>query len=595
MYIHYIMNITPKISNTIIMASIIAILLLSTALSGRINAQQPAVEDSLLFTIQLNEDSTSLFFSNWSDKISKSLAGPIIMADHTFLFHSENGYALYNMSGKLLDEHSLIKDNMKAKAAKKPKMCLAYPFDSETLIYYTDSDELMVYRKKIKKKGFDRVPPDEMEMFRDIKTSEPLNIYRSGTTEDVGRKTSLRPHLAGFTAMTGGSKWWSIDLFFSFTAPMLMETDGEFTSFFPGLREGGGNCDIQTSLIEPLGVFSREGRWYYLGLHTVTGSKNEEYYQTIVLCDQAGNILYCSQLLKQEMTDAVLQERKDINTVFTVRKAGRHVFVPAVDPYGDIYYGIINWEWKKLEVYKRSFLRYLPSAAPPAYADKFDREARMSYLPVKVDCSDASRRGIVPEILYKDDKGSTELLDEKGLTRDEYFVKVHRLPNEDLRKKVSRVAPKIPREIGKMQDSISKLPTTWCPYGISLNHESLGTLSNLDYGFGEVVVCAWVMGVSKSKNVYVRVDLEDWAEVVVFTKEGRFIERFTFNNNQYKIRKDVVVLSPNEEVYERDYEAGMNAKGKASGYKFTVWKKGTLPIVPKDPPKDKSKKKKKKK
>jgi len=83
----------------------------------------------------------------------------------------------------------------------------------------------------------------------------------------------------------------------------------------------------------------------------------------------------------------------------------------------------------------------------------------------------------------------------------------------------------------------------------------------------------------------------------VFTKEGRFIERFTFNNNDYKIRKDVVVLSPNEEVYERDYEAGMNAKGKASGYKFTVWKKGTLPIVPKDPPKisKQAKKKKKKK
>jgi hypothetical protein len=573
-------------------ATALTALLLSTAPCGSARAQQAAVEDSLLFTIPLSEDSTSLYFSNWSDKISKSLAGPVMMAGNTFLFHSENGYALYNMSGKLLDEHSLVKDNMKAAAAKKPKMYLAYPFDGETLIYYTDADSLTVYRKKIKKKGLDKVPPAELEMFRDIKSSEPLNIYRSGTTEDVGRKASLRPHLAGFTALTGGSKWWSIDLFFSFTAPMLMETDGEFTSFFPGLREGGGNCEIQTSLIEPLGVFSREGRWYYLGIHAATGSKEEEYYQTIVLCDQAGNILYCSQMLKQEIKDAVLQERKDINTVFTVRKAGRHVFVPAVDPYGDIYYGIINWEWKKLEVYKRSFLRFLPSAAPPAYADKFDREARMTYLPVKIDCSNASRRGVVPEILYKDDKGSTELLDVKGLTRDGYFTMVHRLPNEELRKKVARVAPRMPKEIGVMQDSISKLPTTWCPYGISLNHESLGTLSNLDYGFGDVVICAWVMGVSKSKNVYVRVDLEDWAEVVVFTAEGRFIERFTFNNNPYKFRKDVVVLSPSEEVYERDYEAGMNAKGKASGYKFTVWKKGTLPIIPKDAPKSKGKKKK---
>jgi hypothetical protein len=581
--------------NAYIVAATAAAILLLAAEYGPARAQQAAVEDSLLFTIALSEDSASLFYSNWSDKISKSLAGPVIMADRTFLFHSENGYALYNMSGKLLEEHSLIKDNMKAVAAKKPKTHLAYPFDDETLIYYSDAESLTVYRKKIRKKGLDKVAPAELGMFRDIKSSEPLNIYRSGTTEDVGRKASLRPHLAGFTALSGGSKWWSIDQFFSFTAPMIMETDGEFTSFFPGLREGGGNCEIQTSLIEPLGVFSREGRWYYLGIHAVTGSKEEEYFQTIVLCDQAGNILYCSQLLKQEITDAVLQERKDINTVFTVRKAGRHVFVPAVDPYGDIYYGIINWEWKKLEVYKRSFMRFLPSAAPPAYADKFDREARMSYLPVNIDCSNASRRGVVPEILYKDDKGSTELLDVKGLTRDGYYAMVHRLPNEGLQKKVSRVAPKIPKEIGAMQDSIAKLPTTWCPYGISLNHESLGTLSNLDYGFGEVVICAWVMGVSQSKNVYVRVDLEDWAEVVVFTNEGRFIERFTFNNNPYKIRKDVVVLSSQEEVYERDYEAGMNAKGKASGYKFTVWKKSTLPIVPKDPPKSKDTKKKKRK
>jgi len=578
-------------------SALTALLLLSAALSDRAAAQQPAAEDSLLFTITLSDDSTSLFYSNWSDKISKSLAGPIVMSGKTFLFHSENGYALYNMSGKLLEEHSLVKDNMKAKAAKKPQMFLAYPFDDETLIYYTDAESLTVYRKKIRKKGLDKIPASEMEMFRDIKTSEPLNIYRSGTTEDVGRKTSLRPHLAGFTGLHDGSKWWSIDLFFSFTAPMIMETDGEFTSFFPGLREGGGNCDIQTSLIEPLGVFSREGRWYYLGLHTVTGSKDDEYYQTIVLCDQAGNILYCSQLLKQEITDAVLQERKDIKTIFTVRKAGRHVFVPAVDPYGDIYYGIINWEWKKIEVYKRSFMRFLPGGGPPAYADKFDREARMSYLPVNIDCSSASRNGIIPEIIYKDDKGSANLLDQKGLTRDGYYVKVHRLPNEELRKKVSRVAPKMPKDIGIMQDSISKLPTTWCPYGISLNHESLGMLSNLDYGFGDVVICAWVMGVSQSKNVYVRVDLEDWAEVVVFTNEGRFIERFTFNNNPYKIRQDVVVLSSSDEVYERDYEAGMNAKGKTTGYKFTVWKKGTLPIVPKDPPKvkEKSKKKKKKK
>ena len=556
---------------------------------------QPAAEDTLIFTIPLVDDSMSIFHSNWTDNIRGSLAGPVLMSGNTLFFHSQNGYALYNINGKLIEEHSLIKDNAKAAAAGRPKTYLAYPFDSETIIYYTDvkSDTVPVFRKKLLKKGLDRIPASEMEMFKDIRRYEPLNIYRSGTTEDVGRKAFLAPHLAGFTALNGGSKWWSVDMFFSFTAPMIMETDGRFTSFFPGLREGGGHCEVQVKLIEPLGVFSREGRWYYLGLSSVIGNKEDEYFQTIVLCDQAGNILYCNQLLKQEIKDAVLQERLDIKTVFTVRKAGRHVFVPAVDAYGDIFYGIINWEWKKLEVYKRSFVRFLPSASAPAYADRFDHEGRLSFMPVKIECSNASRRGVIPEVLKKDDKGSMELLDEGGLTKDSIFVKVHRLPDEDLRRKISRVTHTMPKEIGVMQDSISKLPTTWCPYGISLNHETRGTLSNLDYGFGDVVVCSWVLGRSESKNIYVRVDLETWAEVLVFTGEGQFIERFTFNNQHYKDRKDVVVLSTKDEIYERDYEAGLNAKGKGSGYKFVVWKKGIRPLVPGKESAPVSKKKKK--
>ena len=587
-----------KPQKTLALAAISAIAALALAIAApqARASTQPAAEDTLIFTIPLVDDSMSLFHSNWTDNIRGSLAGPVLMSGNTLLFHSQNGYALYNINGKLIEEHSLIKDNAKAAAAKRPKTYLAYPFDSETIIFYTDSnsDTVPVFRKKLQKKGLDRIPAAEMEMFKDIRRYEPLNIYRSGTTEDVGRKAFLAPHLAGFTALNGGSKWWSIDMFFSFTAPMIMETDGRFTSFFPGLREGGGHCDVQVKLIEPLGVFSREGRWYYLGLSSVIGNKEDEYFQTIVLCDQAGNILYCNQLLKQEIKDAVLQERLDIKTVFTVRKAGRHVFVPAVDAYGDIFYGIINWEWKKLEVYKRSFVRFLPSASAPAYADKFDHEGRLSFMPVKIECSSASRRGVIPEVLMKDDKGSMELLDEGGLTKDSIFVKVHRLPDEDLRRKVSRVSHTIPKEIGAMQDSISKLPTTWCPYGISLNHETRGTLSNLDYGFGDVVVCSWVLGMSESKNIYVRVDLETWAEVLVFTREGQFIERFTFNNQHYKDRKDVVVLSTKDEIYERDYEAGLNAKGKGSGYKFVVWKKGIRPLVPgKEPAVAASKKKKK--
>jgi len=555
-----------------------ALLFLCAALNPLHAQKQQAAVDTLLFTIPLVDDSGSLFYCDWSDDLRRSLAGPVRMADNSLLFHSQNGYAVYNINGKLLEEHSLVKDNAKAGGAKKPRMYLAYPFDGETLIYYTDSDTVEVFRKKLYKKGLDKVSASEMEMFKDIKQHEPLNIYRSGTTEDVGRKTFLKPHLAGFTALEGGSKWWTIDMFFSFTSPLIMETNNKFTSFFPGLREGGGHCDVPVKMVEPLGVFSREGRWYYLGLYSVTGSKEDEYFQTIVLCDQAGNILYCNQLLKQGITDAVLQERIDIKTVFTVRKAGRHVFAPSVDAHGDIFYGVINWEWKKIEVYKRSFIRFLPSPTAPALADRFAEEEGISFLPVKIECSNASRRGVIPEVVSKDKQGMN-LLDLKELTRDSFYVKVHRLPDEDLKRKLSRVIHTMPKNIGAMQDSISKLPTTWCPYGISLNHanESKGTLSNLDYGFGDVVVCARVLGKSSTKNIYVRVDLEDWAEVVVFTPEGRFLERFTFNNTHYKERRDIVALSTKDEVYERDYEFGA-ANKKKSGFRFVVWRKAIRPL-----------------
>jgi len=534
-------------------------------------------EDSLLFTIKLNDDSTSLFHNVWDDRISSSLAGPILMAGGTFLFHSKNGYALYNVDGKLLEEHSLIKDNMKAAASKKPQTFFAYPFDSITVIYYTEGNEpLEVYRKRLFKKGLEKVTPAEMEMFNEIRRFHPVNIYRSGINEEVGSKNSLRPHLAGFTALEGGSKWWSTDLFFSFTSPLIMEHNGQFTSFFPGLKEGGGHCDVPIKLIEPVGVFSRDGRWYYVGIYSVTATKEDEYFQTIVLCDQAGNVLYCNQMIKQEITDAVLQARLDVNMIYTVRKAGLHVFTPSVNAFGDIYYGAINWEWQKIDVYKRRFYKFLPKGSPPVFADKFHKEERLSFIPVKIECSNASRRGITPEVLSKNDDGM-HLLDQEDLARDSLFVKIHRLPDEDLKRKFSRVHRTMPPHIGTMQDSVSKLPTTWCPYGISLNHLSKGTLSNLDYGFGDVVVCARVLGVSKSGGVYVRVDLETWAEVVVFTREGKFVERFIFNKQHYNERKDVVVLSPNDEVYEKDYEGGTGRKG-AAGHRFIAWKKDLRPL-----------------
>ncbi|MFW5812766.1 MAG: hypothetical protein ACOCXC_00435 [Fibrobacterota bacterium] len=532
-------------------------------------------QDSLLFTIDLNDDSGSLYHCVWDDHLRSSLAGPVLMADNTLLFYSKHGYVLYDLQGKLLEEHSLIKDNRKATRKGKPKTVLAYPFDSTSVIYYKDAGKSdqppLIFSKRLFKKKLRKLKNDERELFKEIKRFRPLNISRSSISEDVGRTMYLKPHLAGFTSLEGGRKWWTTDMFYSFTSPLIVEEDGKFVSFFPGLRSGG-HCNVPLKLIEPMGVFSREGRWYYLGMYNVMGNKKDEYYQTIALCDQAGNVLYCNQLLKQEIKDAVLQEVDKIKTVFTVRKAATHVFVPSLDAYGDMYYGAINWEWKKIDVYKRSFVRFISDPCAPVHGNQFAEEGRISFIPVKVDCCDASRRGIVPEVLYKDENGMT-LLDVKDLARDSLFVKVHRLPDQGLKKKMSRVLQTMPDHIGKMQKEIAELPTTWCPYGISLNHLENGTVFNLDYGFGDVVVCARVLGISKSRSVFIRVDLENWAEVVVFSADGQFQERFTFNNLNFEERKDITILSPEGVVYEKDYEAGKN-----KAHRFLAWKKSVRPL-----------------
>ena len=40
------------------------------------------------------------------------------------------------------------------------------------------------------------------------------------------------------------------------------------------------------------------------------------------------------------------------------------------------------------------------------------------------------------------------------------------------------------------------------------------------YGLGDVIMCARVVEVTDTKEVFVRVDLDNWAEMIVFSDEG---------------------------------------------------------------------------
>jgi hypothetical protein len=111
-----------------------------------------------------------------------------------------------------------------------------------------------------------------------------------------------------------------------------------------------------------------------------------------------------------------------------------------------------------------------------------------------------------------------------------------------------------------MQDSISATSTSWCPYTITLNRENKGEIARFYYGFGDVITCARVMEVTQTGEVYVRVDLDTWAEILVFTTQGKYLSRFIFNRKPFEERKDLIAISDTREILEWDYESDRSGK-----------------------------------
>jgi hypothetical protein len=517
--------------------------------------------DSLIFSIKLNTDTSSLFYCQWSDKVKINLAGPVLMQNSSLLFFSQNGYVLYNHKGSVLDSLSLAQKNNPPEKRHK----LAYPLDSTTILLYTEQPgkPVEVYQKKLFKKMLLKITSEDSSIYSQVNKSMLFNIACNSITDEMSLKSYLLPHLIGYTAIKGGIKWWSSDRMYSFSSPLIVEQSGKYFSFFPGLKKDQ-QCTIKRHLIEPLGVFLSDGRWFYYGLYSSMGNTSDEYYQALILCDQAGNILSNDRLLKQEITDAVLTHTEDNNTNYTVRQAGRHVFVPAIDRQGILYYGILNYEWKKIDVYQRAHRHYVAVSVKNNYEQKFTDEGNLEFSPIKLECSDLAVRGIRPEVIVT--KGAkVDFLDNDQTTRKGYYVTIHRYSDENLKSKLSRVQSSLPLPIQKMQDSIAKTSTSWCPYAIGLNLKDKGEIAKLFYGFGDVIMCARVVEVTNTGEVYIRVDLDTWSEIVVFTTEGKYMSRFIFNRKPYEQRKDLIVISDTREIIERDYESDK------SGNSYLKW------------------------
>jgi hypothetical protein len=538
---------------------------------GALPSDAQHANDTLLFSIPLNESSASLYYCELGAAQGAMLAGPVIMADGALMFYSRNGYALYNLAGKPLDYHSLIRRNRRAiRRGRQPKL-LAYPLDRRTLLYYRrreeGSDSVDVYRKRLHRRLMRRVKDPET-IPPEVGRSHLFNLAHNTITNEMSYKAFVKPHLVGYTALDDGFRWWSIDKFYSFRSPLIVERQGAFVSFFPGLN-GDENATVNTSLIEPLGVFSRDGSWYYYGVFNPAGSTKENYYQKLFLCDRAGNVLYMNSLIKNRLMDDVLAEVEEEKMVYTVKRAGRHAFLPAVDRHGVIYFGVIDYQQKRIDVFKRLFYRYEahPFQSPSSALEKaIEYEGRCfcrqdTLAPV----AGGAGTPVVPAMERVDEDARTHVLGEKGARREGYVAKIFREERPLLWKKLNRARRALPEAVQRMQDSLAALSTIRCPYGFAL-YKGGGEVRRFTYGPGEVVTCARVLQVTTTFEVFVRVDLVDRAEILVFDVDGGYLNRFVFNRQFHRERMDVVVISDERKVVEKDYEV------EDAAHRFYEWR-----------------------
>jgi hypothetical protein len=526
--------------------------------------------DTLLFVIELNDDTTGLRACRWGEPIEHSLSGPVLMRDHTLLFYSRDGYLLYNENGKLLDEHSLVRKNRRLKRREKPLYRLAYPIDKSTILYYRKGDEGEESKELFQKKLFSRFMPKvkggAYHGYETVGSSQLLNLYHNSVTDEMAIKANLKPHLVGYSSLIGGKRWWSLDKFYSFTSPIILEEEGKYLSFFPGFKPPPGS-GIKKNLIEPIGVFFMNGRWYYYGAYSPGGTKREKYFQRLYLVDQAGNLLYVNSILKQTVVDDVLGENEEEKMLYTVKRAGRHVFLPAVDRHGDIYYCIMDYKKRRMEVLKRLFYKFVPVESGPALEDILAEEKGYIYDVSATQCAEAGRsRAFTPAIQFLDEAGGMRKLKKSELIKKGFIAQIIRRKDEELDKTVSRIHGSLPKRVRQIQDSLSRLSTSACPYSLVLAHNKKGELRTIDYGLGDIIISARVLNVTNTFEVFVRVDLVDWAEVIVFSTEGEYLSRFRFNTENHEVRNDVVAISADRKIVEKDYEIGEGA------YRYYNWK-----------------------
>jgi hypothetical protein len=401
------------------------------------------------------------------------------------------------------------------------------------------------------------IKEEEYAKYSAVTNAQIINIAHNTITDEMGARTCISPNLVGFEDARKPEQWWTLDRLFSFSSPVIHETNGEYVSFFPGIKPGNdAGTDAKRSMIDPIATFIRDNRQYYAGVYASMGTKEDRYNQILYICDNAGNILYTDTILKQTNTDAVLGESVEEKLYYTVRQTVRFVFPPSFSREGLAYYGILDYSGSSISVRKRAYISYYSKPSSPDLAHLFDLEKAIKYEPVSISCIEAQQGGrTIPRVTICDGNGGLRTAAVPDLTKDGYIVRIFRQQYRDVQKKLSSRRMHLSETADAIRDSLASDKTAGCPYSISLSGPG-GLMRSFDYPPLERVMCARVITVTADKRVFIRTDLEDYAEMLIFGGNGKFINRFIFNNTDWKKRSDLISASKDGRITEIDYESG---------------------------------------
>jgi hypothetical protein len=173
--------------------------------------------------------------------------------------------------------------------------------------------------------------------------------------------------------------------------------------------------------------------------------------------------------------------------------------------------------------------------------------------------------------MIRDGQGKHRRATLQDLSCKGFSVSTQRNANNEVARKFNQGTGSLPSYVKHVRDSLAKLPGAKRPCTITLRYNGNDKVREFYFNPCEEVVDARVIAVTAKTEVLVRVDLKDRAEVIVFSQDGLFLNRFTFNRQDVKKRKDLIAVDDAGRIIEEDYER------IKEDYSYLLWEQMTSP------------------